>query len=478
MQKVRIATKSKNLLQPNDKVMVAVSGGAASLGLLYAFMQLQNTNPGRLERGKVQFELSAVFVDESAAATGAAAEQRWMQLQTAMRAIEFKGQCHRVLLEDVYDANDALHACDGVSTDMHGMPSVTETEPPASHSQQLLQGHTGGQPADVALNTQSTSNSSCSHHASGSSASSSQRLQTLLGSIQDVTGREDCVHYLRQQLLLRTAARHGCSKLALGLCASTIVFRVIADAAKGRGFSLPADIQLVDARGVGQGLPAVLHPLREVSKKELTALCNFKGMLTNDVVESSGVQGEASGSKGSVNALAAGFINAMQSNLPASIYTILRTASHLESFDFNDAAAVCGDAQSKSVTVSDGPVAEGTGAVGAVAGSSSAGCFTQTRMWCRVCRAPLPNAPGNEEDRGITDSKKGLADEVASGSNQVPAANGGIDSDLNHGGQHHDQIRLCYSCDRQILDKLDVPDASFEGGQSAKAKLLNSLLPP
>lgn len=72
---------------------------------------------------------------------------------------------------------------------------------------------------------------------------------------QDVTGREDAVEHLRNKLLLRLAAAHGATKVAKGDTAATIAVRVIADLSKGRGYSLPSDIQMLDTRH-GDALPA------------------------------------------------------------------------------------------------------------------------------------------------------------------------------------------------------------------------------
>lgn len=70
-----------------------------------------------------------------------------------------------------------------------------------------------------------------------------------------MTGREDMVQYLREQLLLRVGAEHQCTKLARGDSASAIATKVISDLSKGRGYSLPSDIQMLDARH-GDTLPA------------------------------------------------------------------------------------------------------------------------------------------------------------------------------------------------------------------------------
>ena len=66
--------------------------------------------------------------------------------------------------------------------------------------------------------------------------------------VEDATGREDLVEALRRAALLAKAMELGCSKVALGDCATRAAVRVIAQSAKGAGFALPASIQHYDAR--------------------------------------------------------------------------------------------------------------------------------------------------------------------------------------------------------------------------------------
>ena len=68
--------------------------------------------------------------------------------------------------------------------------------------------------------------------------------------VTDVTGREDFIDSLRRQLLLARAQALGSTRLALGDSSTRVAARIIAGAAKGRGYSLPADIQATDARWV------------------------------------------------------------------------------------------------------------------------------------------------------------------------------------------------------------------------------------
>ena len=74
------------------------------------------------------------------------------------------------------------------------------------------------------------------------------RVAAIPQGVQDATGREDLVAALRCHLLLATAGALGCGKLARADCATRLAEHVIAGAAKGRGYGLPGDVHVVDAR--------------------------------------------------------------------------------------------------------------------------------------------------------------------------------------------------------------------------------------
>ncbi|KAK1548799.1 hypothetical protein Q3G72_026692 [Acer saccharum] len=88
------------------------------------------------------------------------------------------------------------------------------------------------------------------------------------------TSRYNVSRCIRSQyLLLQVASENGYNRLVLGLCTSRIACHVITATVKGQGYSLPADIQYVDARWE---IPVVL-PLRDCLAPELNMLCHLDG---------------------------------------------------------------------------------------------------------------------------------------------------------------------------------------------------------
>jgi hypothetical protein len=356
------------------------------------------------------------------------------------------------------------------------------------------------------------------------------QLRELLASIADPTGREDMQQHLRELLLLRAAGALGCNRLLQGSCASRLAATVIAEAAKGRGYGLPAEIQFLDARELPRGGPAVLQPLREVTRKELAAVAAYRGIpvmhqqpgstqpasaAAGGASSSSGSGGAAAHGAASVNALADKFVADMEGSVPASIYTIIRTAAHLEAFSFSDAATMLPAAAEKASRNKQGDGGRqkqqkaqqqqqqqpggGRGRVGG--GGRGAGSSQPTQQqqaqtqaavqpWqlCSICRAPLPPAPAPEAaaaaPTGAAPSSqaaaaanfstaKGSEGEAAAaaaaGSGAEAASVQAAAAQSNGSPMAGASCRqLCYSCNRQILQHV-MPAQQQQQGEGGGA---------
>lgn len=154
-----------------------------------------------------------------------------------------------------------------------------------------------------------------------------RKLLLLLQHVTDPTGKEDLLEHLRMQALQQVAKLHGYTKLVVGLSTSRIAAKVISATAKGRGFSLPADIQYFDARW---DIP-VLMPLRDCVVKELVLLCHLRHLKTVFIPTFSTL----SMSQHSINSLSDAFVSLLQEDNPARERTIMRTAAKLQPFFFN-----------------------------------------------------------------------------------------------------------------------------------------------
>ncbi|KXZ55143.1 hypothetical protein GPECTOR_3g293 [Gonium pectorale] len=296
--------------------------GSCSQALLCCILPMRkDAATQRKERGKIDLTLSVIHINEAAAhglESQAAAAHSAEVLAAAARcgAVPPAASVHVVPLSDVF----------------------LLPEPDAPDGGRGAQGQ--------AHDTESTEQSGAASAAEARDA----RLRALLQSVPDPTGREDLLTALRVRLLAATAARLGVGKVLRGDSAAALAARVIADTAKvrGRGYALPSDIQLVDARGLALGEPALLYPMREVTLKEAVYMCRLRGLRPAELPQLPA----ATGARRSINDLANAFIGGLQANLPSTVFTVLRTAAALRPFPFNalDAIAPLAPASSSNAS--------------------------------------------------------------------------------------------------------------------------------
>ncbi|CAM6129274.1 unnamed protein product [Calypogeia fissa] len=293
LAKFRTAVNNNGLVVSSDKVLVAFSGGPASRAALELLTEIRSkaqSNAGAAkDRGLSVFGLGAVFVDERtvlqlapADAEGGVNEIRSMFVDGAEDGIPL----HVVPTECVFDNNHTNYR----------------------------------RPSDNSVSSESNVEKEAVDDAG-------QKLSKLFQGINDATGKEDLLEYLRMQAVQKVAQEEGYTKVVLGLCTTRIAARVIAATTKGRGYSLPADIQYLDARWP---VPVAL-PLRDCVARELALFCHlskFKTVFIQGLTTMAAPQT-------SLNNLAHSFVTVLQEENSSREYAIVRTTAKLKSFSFN-----------------------------------------------------------------------------------------------------------------------------------------------
>ncbi|GBG67862.1 hypothetical protein CBR_g982 [Chara braunii] len=153
-------------------------------------------------------------------------------------------------------------------------------------------------------------------------------VEKMFKDVLDSTGRQDLVVHLRSLLLQKVAKKNGYTKILQGDSATRLAVHALAATCKGRGYSLPADVQFLDRRW---DIP-VIRPLRECLAKELATHAR-KAMLKTVFIPNLAT---LRGPQFSIDALADAFVNVIQEDLPSRVHTILRTAGKLKSFALNN----------------------------------------------------------------------------------------------------------------------------------------------
>lgn len=264
--KFRLAVTSHAMITPSDNVLVAFSGGSSSRVALQFVHELQvkalkNYEASR-DRSLPVFGVGVAFVDESAAypalSGGMSDAIEWVR-STVLSLSPPEKDLHVVPIESVF-----------------GSESVEARD----------------------------------------------RLVKLLDSVSDETGKEDLLLHLKMLSLQKVASENGYNRLVVGSCTSRLASHVLTATVKGRGYSLSADIQHVDARWK---VPIVL-PLRDCVWQEITRLCHLDGLKTVEL---------ARHPQSGINDLVSSFVALLQEENPSRECTIVRTAAKLTPFYFN-----------------------------------------------------------------------------------------------------------------------------------------------
>ncbi|KAM7271337.1 hypothetical protein ACFE04_030551 [Oxalis oulophora] len=264
--KFRLAVTSHAMITPSDNVLVAFSGGVSSRAALQFMHDLhykaQKNFDACRDRSLAVFGVGVAFIDESA--------------------------LHPVPSDEIGKAIEEMRSI------------VSNLAPPAKQFHVV--------PIESIYSSGLTDN-----------------LKDLLNHVTDTTGKEDLILHLRMLCLQKIAAENGYNRIVLGLCTSRIACHVLSATVKGRGYSLPADIQHVDARWEA---PVVL-PLRDCLAEELNTLCRLDGFGSLKTVE------VLSHPCNGINGLVSSFVKSLQVDNPSRECTIVRTAAKLIPFEFN-----------------------------------------------------------------------------------------------------------------------------------------------
>ncbi|PNX92589.1 cytoplasmic tRNA 2-thiolation protein [Trifolium pratense] len=264
--KFRLAVTSNAMISPTDKVLVAFSGGPSSRVALQFVHDLQERAHKNFEASRDRslpvFGVGVVFIDESS-----------------------------VLPIPSHEMEEAVEVINLI---------VSSLAPPRKELH------------FVPIETVYSSDSS----------DGKERLIELMNVVSDPTGREDMLLSLRMVALQKVASEFGYNRIVLGSCISRIASHVISATVKGQGYSLPADIQYVDARWE---IPVVL-PLRDCFAQEINMYCRLDSLKTIKL---------STCPSSSINSLVSSFVTLLQEENPSRESTIVRTAGKLIPFHFN-----------------------------------------------------------------------------------------------------------------------------------------------
>lgn len=164
-----------------------------------------------------------------------------------------------------------------------------------------------------------------------------QRLSGLLSSSQSVTTRQDTVQTLTRRLAVHQARHAGCEAVIWTDSTTRLAERVLAETAKGRGFSLPWLV--ADGESL-LGIP-FYFPLRELLTKEAHAYVSLLEPAMDSNVVRSEERAPVSTRNTTIDDLMQQYFQSVEQEYPSIVANVVRTTSKLKPPPISTVEQVC-----------------------------------------------------------------------------------------------------------------------------------------
>ncbi|XP_054165451.1 cytoplasmic tRNA 2-thiolation protein 2-A-like [Oppia nitens] len=141
-------------------------------------------------------------------------------------------------------------------------------------------------------------------------------------SITSLTSKQEFIKQMRTRLIVDIAANEKFDKIFMANNATHLGINLLSDVAIGKGIQLQSEAVFVDER---QEVP-ILRPMRELTAKEITfyaIMKNLKFVITKTLTTNTSL-------KSSLQRMSESFVNGLQSEFPATLYTIMKTGDKLK----------------------------------------------------------------------------------------------------------------------------------------------------
>lgn len=187
--------------------------------------------------------------------------------------------------------------------------------------------------------------------------SPAQQLADLFERLPSTTSRADILRLLIRHLLIHTALCRACQAVLLGNSTTALAELTLAETAKGRGFSLPWQINdgilpVEDFSGDPDNGPAekrsirVHHPLRELFRQELVTYTTLTDPPLTDIIPAEDVVNKASPVVShrdlSIEEVMLRYFADVEVNYPSIVANVVRTTAKLDRVDAEERCGVCG----------------------------------------------------------------------------------------------------------------------------------------
>lgn len=198
----------------------------------------------------------------------------------------------------------------------------------------------------------------------GVSDDPAERMRAMFDGLTSVTSRADVLRLLVRHLLLARAVENGCEALLMGCTTTALAELTLAEVAKGRGFSVPWQINdgpfplsgnlapPSSTSALNGAAPSTIHiyyPLRDVFRKEIHTYLNLCDPPLTDLVvpldpDASSADVVVSHKDLSIEEAMTRYFESVEESYPAVVTNVVRTTGRLERAGTGDgeACSVCG----------------------------------------------------------------------------------------------------------------------------------------
>lgn len=180
-----------------------------------------------------------------------------------------------------------------------------------------------------------------------------EQLRDLFSRLPSVTSRADILRIFIRHLLIHTALTRACQAVLFGHSTTTLGALTLAETAKGRGYSLPWQINdgalpvqnFSDPAGARKSI-RVHYPLRELYRKELDAYATLTSPPLEDIIPAEEVVDKANAVVShrdlSIDEVMARYFADVEENYPSIVANVVRTTAKLSRVDADERCGVCG----------------------------------------------------------------------------------------------------------------------------------------
>lgn len=154
-------------------------------------------------------------------------------------------------------------------------------------------------------------------------------LEALLNALPSATSRSDVLTILRTRLAINCAREHQCEGILWGDSTTKLAEKILAETAKGRGFSLPWQV----ADGESPYGLSFYYPMKDLLKKELLSHADIaepslKPLISPDAFERT--QAPPSAKNTTIDVSMQQYFESVEENYPGIVSNVVRTVGKLQ----------------------------------------------------------------------------------------------------------------------------------------------------